>query len=1100
MRNSKKFLTLVLAVLMMMSTFAFSTPAATFTDVTIDNKALYQATGLLSDLGVTKGTTDTTFTPATPVTREQMSAFVYRLMKAGKSVEGGTNSSTFTDLTDPTFYFMISWANNQGIIKGRSDSVFDPKGGITLQDAYTMIIRALGYEKKEILPYPYGFIDEAETLGLDENLPSALKYTDTLTRGDIAIILYNAFFADMAEGETSYKTSDAVGSDGTSIMTPVTTYKTVAEKIFGVTKDTQRVIATPNYYLNDATIDSNFDTDTLLFKGTAGYRTFEELGLTGKADDYFLSDFTLYLKDVKKADGTIETKVLYAEPLLTKKTVTKATVGKVTPVKSTDYYAPDTKSYAKGSGLLTIDGAKTYLYNAPFSYSKPQITSDIASKPSAYYEALNSKDVNFIGLAPETDEGVSHFITSDYNLELDAQGYDILGLPQKELYGTYADGTTNVNVYTYTANAFTNALNQVYNEGYYEMDTYDSDSDGIIDYIWYKPYTFGQAIKDEDNATLTAHGIDSTAPYAAIESSDSVPTIYTFDATISGVTFKDKDFVIAYVNGPANYIKVAAVVDSAKAEIKSYNSSSYNVVLKSGTTINTYGTSRLLAYFQGSADPETGDLGEAFASTPSFSDLYDAAYLGTEKIFYAYGGRLLYTKLVSNPVLDVTKDTIIIPQTGVTKPGSATENGYLVTRPVLTAYVSGNTSGNVIIPVEVEGNTPATVYDPVTDSYNFGAYAQKICTSTSDTDGIYKLIVAINSENTGAAAETAMASTELDSQYGIAATDLIFSKVTGTTYEFINPLTNLNANILPNGALYASVQPYTKIIIRSRSEDSSSYVYTEFSANKLPSFANKLQNIQLILLNNPTSTRTEYIAALYATTEFPLDNVSDVVTSESARIVKTNGTIDIDSAGVYHYYYDVYNPFTGAIESNIPGFRGSTNASSLSSAATIGKFYEVVDGVLQDKVTTSSLNGATIFPASGTLTRTALNPTPSNLAQVASYSDGELEIKGDSTIYKTDSDTKVIMIEAGGTAKNDFKWGTATAKTVADLGSDSVSLRNYCITTNPDTSRITTTYADNLEVFYTIDTNKVTTGYKVVDFVVILRDKVSDAAFLNSND
>lgn len=137
MRNFKRFLTLALAVVMVASTFAFGASAAKFTDVDENNEYLTKAVNLLNYVGVVKGTSDTTFGTDELVTREQMAAFIYRLMKKGQSVEGGTNSSTFTDLEDATFFFMVSWANNQGIIKGTSATTFDPKGSITLQDVLT---------------------------------------------------------------------------------------------------------------------------------------------------------------------------------------------------------------------------------------------------------------------------------------------------------------------------------------------------------------------------------------------------------------------------------------------------------------------------------------------------------------------------------------------------------------------------------------------------------------------------------------------------------------------------------------------------------------------------------------------------------------------------------------------------------------------------------------------------------------------------------------------------------------------------------------------------------------------------------------------------
>ena len=63
MKNFKKFLTLVLAVMMVVSSVAFSTSAATtkFEDVDADNETLVKAVDLLSYMGVAKGTSETTF-------------------------------------------------------------------------------------------------------------------------------------------------------------------------------------------------------------------------------------------------------------------------------------------------------------------------------------------------------------------------------------------------------------------------------------------------------------------------------------------------------------------------------------------------------------------------------------------------------------------------------------------------------------------------------------------------------------------------------------------------------------------------------------------------------------------------------------------------------------------------------------------------------------------------------------------------------------------------------------------------------------------------------------------------------------------------------
>lgn len=191
----KRFVSLLLAILMLM------TCAAAFTDVPAENAALTAAVNALSERGITKGVSETQFGTENPVTREQMAAFIYRMLHDGKSLEGGENETTFTDLADPTFFAMVSWVSTKGIIKGLSSTTFNPKGGITLQDACTMLTRALGCEKDGALDYPLGYMGAAEKKGLLQNVENTGELTRPLTRGDVAILMHNtltAYDADIA--------------------------------------------------------------------------------------------------------------------------------------------------------------------------------------------------------------------------------------------------------------------------------------------------------------------------------------------------------------------------------------------------------------------------------------------------------------------------------------------------------------------------------------------------------------------------------------------------------------------------------------------------------------------------------------------------------------------------------------------------------------------------------------------------------------------------------------------------------------------------------------------------------------------------------------
>lgn len=195
MRKLEKMFVFALAMVMLVGAIVVGASEVKFTDVDEENEYLAKAVELLRQRNITKGTSETTFGTDELVTREQMAAFMYRLMKNGEVTEGGINTTAFTDLEDPTFFFAISWANAQGIIRGTSDTTFNPKGNIILQDAYTMIVRALGYDDGTIA-YPLGYVDIAENIGLhkglDELYTLMLRYTEPLTRGEVAIILYNA--------------------------------------------------------------------------------------------------------------------------------------------------------------------------------------------------------------------------------------------------------------------------------------------------------------------------------------------------------------------------------------------------------------------------------------------------------------------------------------------------------------------------------------------------------------------------------------------------------------------------------------------------------------------------------------------------------------------------------------------------------------------------------------------------------------------------------------------------------------------------------------------------------------------------------------------
>lgn len=153
----------------------------------------------LANIGLVVGVNDNEFGTEQNVTRQQMALFIARL-RSGLHITGlekEENRSAFTDLTDPTYYKAISYCYDFGIIAGRTPTAFDPTGNVTVQEAVTMAVRALGYTD---LDYPDGYIERATAFGLLKNLEDADPKAN-MRRGQVAQLIYNALYNPHVSGK-----------------------------------------------------------------------------------------------------------------------------------------------------------------------------------------------------------------------------------------------------------------------------------------------------------------------------------------------------------------------------------------------------------------------------------------------------------------------------------------------------------------------------------------------------------------------------------------------------------------------------------------------------------------------------------------------------------------------------------------------------------------------------------------------------------------------------------------------------------------------------------------------------------------------------------
>lgn len=286
MKKSVRFISGALAALMIAASLVTGAFAKSYEDVKPSDRYAEQIE-ILSDIGVVKGTSENEFSPDQKVTREQMALLLFRLM-IGKDSAGKINTSAFTDLYDDTYSGAISWASASGYIIGTTPTTFEPTRGITLQDAMTMIVRALGQSSAVMNSgYPWTFIDTAVKLGLDGGIED-LSYTKELTRAEVAAILYNALTAEYLIPRTA--SNGAIVYESTTII----------ERVFGYEIDESVIVATNKYAL--AGVDTVTKTGFVTVHTEDGLITvsYDQLGLTGAAEEHIGKSFRLvYKHDVK---------------------------------------------------------------------------------------------------------------------------------------------------------------------------------------------------------------------------------------------------------------------------------------------------------------------------------------------------------------------------------------------------------------------------------------------------------------------------------------------------------------------------------------------------------------------------------------------------------------------------------------------------------------------------------------------------------------------------------------------------------------------------------------------------------------------------------
>ena len=127
--------------------------APPFSDVDYDDW-YFDAVTWAERCGVCLGTTETTFSPNAPVTREQLAAFLYRYaVLCGYECKTNGDLSVYRDSNRISAYARdaVSWAVGAGIINGTSATTIAPRSYATRAEIATMLCRLLDFAEKNPL-------------------------------------------------------------------------------------------------------------------------------------------------------------------------------------------------------------------------------------------------------------------------------------------------------------------------------------------------------------------------------------------------------------------------------------------------------------------------------------------------------------------------------------------------------------------------------------------------------------------------------------------------------------------------------------------------------------------------------------------------------------------------------------------------------------------------------------------------------------------------------------------------------------------------------------------------------------------------------------
>jgi len=198
----KKFLSMVLALVMAMSLVTISSSAA-FTDAAdIDYK---EAVDVMTAVGIVDGYTDGSFGPDGYLSRGAAAKIICNMILGPTTASAlVADAAPYSDVpADSTFAGYIAYCQKEGIISGYADGTFKPGNSLTGYAFMKMLLGALGYDV-EIEGYTgnnwsINVAKQAIALGLNNGLATDFVGVNTVTRQEALLYAFNAMNTTMVQ-------------------------------------------------------------------------------------------------------------------------------------------------------------------------------------------------------------------------------------------------------------------------------------------------------------------------------------------------------------------------------------------------------------------------------------------------------------------------------------------------------------------------------------------------------------------------------------------------------------------------------------------------------------------------------------------------------------------------------------------------------------------------------------------------------------------------------------------------------------------------------------------------------------------------------------